>query len=86
MYNQDRGTSEDCPALCLSYLKSTFYPGLKDLDTLEDAYKVMDQLNHFTQVIYTNLMLLIIIWYVISYIYQRLNFDIIDEIVIQSLI
>ena len=24
--------------------------GLKDLDTLEDAYKVMDQLNHFTQV------------------------------------
>ena len=27
------------------------YPGLKDLDTLEDAYKVMDQLNHFTQVI-----------------------------------
>ena len=31
--------------------KSTYDPGLKDLETLEDAYKVMEELNHFTQVI-----------------------------------
>merc|ERR1711934_192327 len=33
-----------------SFASFRFRPkGLKDLDTLEDAYKVMDQLNHFTQ-------------------------------------
>merc|ERR1712037_942819 len=34
-----------------SFASFRFRPkGLKDLDTLEDAYKVMDQLNHFTQI------------------------------------
>merc|ERR1711963_974376 len=33
-----------------SFASFRFRPkGLKDLDTLEDAYKVMDQLDHFTQ-------------------------------------
>merc|ERR1712130_747637 len=33
-----------------SFASFRFRPkGLRDLDTLEDAYKVMDQLNHFTE-------------------------------------